>query len=85
MCYVDHYELLVRTVRYCILMLARVLDKGIPLCQTTNGNTLPLADTDKIASILNTLNCDYTLQTLHNMQRPTVMYILAITKLVRKT
>ena len=48
-------------------------------------NTLPLADTDKIASILNTLNCAYTLQMLHSMQRPTVNYNLAITKLVRIT
>ena len=48
-------------------------------------NTLPLADTDKIASILNTLNCDYTLQMLHSMQRPTVNYNLAITKRVRIT
>ena len=36
-------------------------------------NILPPADSDKIASILNTLNCDYTLQMLHNMQRPTVI------------
>ena len=31
MCYVDPYELLVRTVRYCILVLVEVLDQGIPL------------------------------------------------------
>ena len=31
MCYVDPHEVLVRTVRYCILVLVEVLDKGIPL------------------------------------------------------
>ena len=31
MCYVDPYELLVRTVRYCIFMYVEVFDKGIPL------------------------------------------------------
>ena len=31
MCDVDSYELLVCTVRYCILVLVEVLDKGISL------------------------------------------------------
>ena len=29
--YIDVHEFLVRTVRYCILMLVEVLDDGIPL------------------------------------------------------
>ena len=41
MCYIDPYELVIRTVCYCIFVLVEILDKGIPfVCDVQQKSSL---------------------------------------------
>ena len=47
MYYVDRYELLVRTVRYCVFVLVKVLDQCIPLvCDVFRSACCDIATVD---------------------------------------